>query len=171
MFPNMPTNANNVVLHRHGGLQPADSDGAPDQIVAPGGSRTNHYPNDQAAAPLWYHDHADQVTSYNVYAGLAGFMPNTDRLKPRTLCAIAPVEEIRLGILAVVGPDLGRTRSRYGLDYSASLNVGRRSTIATVSTLTVTRRLTRSTMYRGSPAPVAQSLGSLTMPLALSVLA
>ena len=82
MFPNMPTNANNVVLHRHGGLQPADSDGAPDQIVAPGGSRTNLYPNDQAAAPLWYHDHADQVTSYNVYAGLAGFMPNTDRLEP-----------------------------------------------------------------------------------------
>jgi len=83
-----PTNDNNVVLHRHGGLQPADSDGTPssdptlDQNVAPGGSRTNHYPNDQAAAPLWYHDHADKVTSFNVYAGLAGFMPNTDRLEP-----------------------------------------------------------------------------------------
>jgi len=77
-----PTNDNNVVMHRHGGLQPASSDGAPDQNVAPGGSRINHYPNDQAAAPLWYHDHADRVTSYNVYAGLAGFMPNTDRLEP-----------------------------------------------------------------------------------------
>ncbi len=84
MFPQfgVPTNANTVVLHRHGGLQPALSDGAPDQAVAPGQSRTNHYPNDQAAAPLWYHDHSDATTSYNVYAGLAGFMPNTDRLEP-----------------------------------------------------------------------------------------
>ena len=84
MFPTFgyPNNFNNVVLHRHGGLQPALSDGAPDQIVAPGASRTNHYPNDQAAAPLWYHDHADAITSFNVYAGLAGFMPNTDRLEP-----------------------------------------------------------------------------------------
>ncbi|MGZ4611913.1 MAG: multicopper oxidase family protein, partial [Kineosporiaceae bacterium] len=35
-----------------------------------------------AAAPLWYHDHADLATSYNVYEGLAGFMPNTDNLEP-----------------------------------------------------------------------------------------
>jgi spore coat protein A len=77
-----PINTNNVVLHRHGGLQPVLSDGAPDQVVAPGASRTNHYPNNQAAAPLWYHDHADRVTSFNVYAGLAGFMPNTDAIEP-----------------------------------------------------------------------------------------
>jgi len=78
MFPfGMPT-TNTTVLHRHGGLQAAKDDGTPDQNVAPGGSRTNVYPNDQAAAPLWYHDHADGVTSFNVYAGLAGFMPNTD---------------------------------------------------------------------------------------------
>jgi len=85
MFPQFgyPNNLNTVVLHRHGGLQAASSDGAPDQAVAPGESRTNRYPNDQAAAPLWYHDHADKVTSFNVYAGLAGFMPNTDRLEPR----------------------------------------------------------------------------------------
>ncbi len=74
---------NTVVLHRHGGLQPALSDGAPDQMVAPGGAtRTNDYPNNQAAAPIWYHDHADETTSFNVYAGLAGYMPNTDRLEP-----------------------------------------------------------------------------------------
>jgi spore coat protein A len=84
MFPQRgaPTNANNVVMHRHGGLQAAVDDGTPSQNVPPGGSRTNHYPNNQAAAPLWYHDHADQVTSYNVYAGLAAFMPNTDKLEP-----------------------------------------------------------------------------------------
>jgi spore coat protein A, manganese oxidase len=83
MFPfDQPNDDNAVVLHRHGGLQAAASDGAPGQEILPGGSRTNHYPNDQAAAPLWYHDHADHVTSYNVYEGLAGFMPNTDNLEP-----------------------------------------------------------------------------------------
>ena len=74
---------NTVVLHRHGGLQADSSDGTPDQMVAPGGgTRTNTYPNNQAAAPIWYHDHADGTTSFNVYAGLAGYMPNTDRLEP-----------------------------------------------------------------------------------------
>jgi spore coat protein A len=83
LFPfGYPNTANTVVLHRHGGLQPALSDGTPDQMVAPGGSRTNHYPNNQAAASLWYHDHAGLTTSFNVYAGLAGFMPNTDFLEP-----------------------------------------------------------------------------------------
>ncbi len=80
-FGGLPT-TNTVVLHRHGGLQAAKDDGVPDQIVTPGGSRTNYYPNDQAAAPLWYHDHVDMVTSYNVYAGLAGFIPNTDARQP-----------------------------------------------------------------------------------------
>ena len=77
------SNQNTTVLHRHGGLQPALSDGTPDQQVQPGGgTRTNSYPNNQAAAPLWYHDHADMTTSYMVYAGLAGYMPNTDTLEP-----------------------------------------------------------------------------------------
>ena len=84
LFPQwgmMPQNTS--VLHRHGGLQPALSDGAPDQQVAPGGgTRTNDYPNNQAAAPVWYHDHADGTTSYNVYAGLAGYSPVTDALEP-----------------------------------------------------------------------------------------
>jgi spore coat protein A len=84
IFPQFgyPNYSNGVVMHRHGGLQPALSDGTPDQLVAPGGTRTNHYPNNQAAAPLWYHDHADSTTSFNVYAGLAGFMPNTDTIEP-----------------------------------------------------------------------------------------
>jgi spore coat protein A len=83
MFPfDQPTDGNTVVMHRHGGLQQAESDGVPGQEVPPGASRTNHYPNSQAAAPLWYHDHADHVTSYRVYEGLAGFMPNTDNIEP-----------------------------------------------------------------------------------------
>jgi spore coat protein A len=82
MVPPAVALANSVVLPRHGGLQPALSDGVPGQNAAPGHSRTNHYPNDQAAAPLWYHDHTDMLTSFNVYGGLGGFMPNTDTLEP-----------------------------------------------------------------------------------------
>ncbi|MEV4111369.1 multicopper oxidase domain-containing protein [Nonomuraea sp. NPDC049695] len=83
IFPfDQPNNDNTLTLHRHGGLQPAESDGAPAPIgveVPPGGSQTQHYPNNQAAAPLWYHDHIDAQTSYHAYEGLAGFIPNTDR--------------------------------------------------------------------------------------------
>jgi len=84
LFPfDQPNNNNAVVMHRHGGIQTVASDGAPDQLIAPGTSRTNHYPNNQAAAPLWYHDHADLTTSYSVYEGLAGFMPNTDNIETK----------------------------------------------------------------------------------------
>ena len=83
MFPfDQPNDNNAVVMHRHGGLQAAADDGSPGQLIPPGNSRTNHYPDNQAAAPLWYHDHADLTTSYSVYEGLAGFMPNTDNLEP-----------------------------------------------------------------------------------------
>lgn len=86
IFPfDQPNNDNKLTLHRHGGLQSAASDGAPAPIgveVSPGGSQTQHYPNNQAAAPLWYHDHIDAQTSYHAYEGLAGFMPNTDLLEP-----------------------------------------------------------------------------------------
>jgi len=37
------------------------------------GSAVYRYRNDQAAATLWYHDHALGITRLNVYAGLAGF--------------------------------------------------------------------------------------------------
>lgn len=54
MFPfDQPNNNNAVVMHRHGGLQAAADDGSPGQLIPPGSSRTNHYPNNQAAAPLW----------------------------------------------------------------------------------------------------------------------
>jgi len=37
------------------------------------GMATFQYPNDQAAATLWYHDHTLGMTRVNVYAGPAGF--------------------------------------------------------------------------------------------------
>jgi spore coat protein A len=90
-----------MVVHLHGGVVPAASDGFPTDLVLPAastparrvtatdghhprpavadpaavvtsGSRTYEYPNDQRAAMLWYHDHRMDFTGPMVYRGLAG---------------------------------------------------------------------------------------------------
>ncbi len=60
------------VVHLHGGMTQAPSDGWTENIAAPGESTLDRYPNDQRAAMLWYHDHVMGVTRFDVYAGLAG---------------------------------------------------------------------------------------------------
>ena len=89
-----------TVVHLHGGVTPAESDGFPTDLIVPadfpadlpicgatpsisnllreGKSRPpdfkiHEFPNDQRAATLWYHDHAMGWTGRNVYMGLAGF--------------------------------------------------------------------------------------------------
>jgi spore coat protein A len=62
-----------AVIHLHGGHVPSDSDGQPDQSLAPGEAATYHYPNHQRAATLWYHDHVLGVTRLDVMMGLAGY--------------------------------------------------------------------------------------------------
>jgi len=69
-----------TVTHVHGAQVLPDSDGYPDAWVTSDGKTGSvtaanpcHYPNDQAATTLWYHDHALGITRLNVYAGLAGF--------------------------------------------------------------------------------------------------
>ena len=62
-----------TVVHLHGGMTPADSDGFATDMVAPGESRRYIYPNRQRASTLWYHDHAMDRTGENIYRGLAGF--------------------------------------------------------------------------------------------------
>jgi spore coat protein A len=68
-----PAPAVRTVPHLHGSRSPSDSDGLPEKWFTPGQSARYHYPNDQAAATLWYHDHAVGITRLNVYAGLSGF--------------------------------------------------------------------------------------------------
>jgi FtsP/CotA-like multicopper oxidase with cupredoxin domain len=74
--------------HLHGGEQPAEIDGSPDSWWTSDGAHRGHkyysfpgaaanaaiyrYPNEQEAAPLWFHDHTLGATRLNVYAGLAG---------------------------------------------------------------------------------------------------
>ncbi|MGB9144752.1 MAG: multicopper oxidase [Acidobacteriaceae bacterium] len=68
-----PAPAVRTVPHLHGSRTDSISDGLPENWFTPGQSVLFHYPNDQQAAPLWYHDHALGITRLNVYAGLSGF--------------------------------------------------------------------------------------------------
>jgi spore coat protein A len=70
---------NRTVAHLHGGFVLPEHDGYPDAWFTPHGkkgplfrSRASCYPNEQAAATLWYHDHCIGITRLNIYAGLAG---------------------------------------------------------------------------------------------------
>ena len=67
----MMTKSHNQV-HMHGARVPWTSDGFPESVFHSGEGRIFHYPNNQPAATLWYHDHAMDVTRLNVYAGLFG---------------------------------------------------------------------------------------------------
>ena len=68
-----------TVAHLHGAQVMPDSDGYPESWISPDGktgptytSGSCHYPNQQSAATLWYHDHAMGINRINIYAGMAG---------------------------------------------------------------------------------------------------
>jgi spore coat protein A len=62
-----------TVVHLHGGHVPPEVDGYPESTFQPGAPpETYVYPNNQQAAPVWFHDHALGITRLNVYMGLAG---------------------------------------------------------------------------------------------------
>jgi spore coat protein A len=76
-----PTPDVRTVVHLHGIKVPPEYDGYPTSWLTPGQSYTCYYPNDQAAATLFYHDHADGITRLNVYAGLVGFYLLRDEIE------------------------------------------------------------------------------------------
>jgi spore coat protein A, manganese oxidase len=61
-----------TVAHLHGAKAPPESDGYPEAWFLAGQSALYHYPNQQDAAMLWYHDHAMGITRLNIFAGLLG---------------------------------------------------------------------------------------------------
>jgi spore coat protein A, manganese oxidase len=75
-----PTPEVRTVVHLHGHKVLPDSDGYPEAWFTNGFAQTGpffetttyHYPNDQQATQLWYHDHALGATRLNNYAGLSG---------------------------------------------------------------------------------------------------
>jgi spore coat protein A, manganese oxidase len=70
-----------TVVHLHGGRVPPASDGWPEDAYAPGKSAAYHYPNQQEAALLWYHDHAMGINRLNICAGMAGLYVIRDSLE------------------------------------------------------------------------------------------
>ena len=44
-------------------------------------TKVYHYPNDQEATSLWYHDHSLGIVRLNVFSGLAGFYFIRDRFE------------------------------------------------------------------------------------------
>lgn len=63
-----------TAVHWHGLLAPAEADGGPQQMIAPGGTWRPRVRIDQPAATLWYHAHVHGRTARQVYNGLAGMI-------------------------------------------------------------------------------------------------
>ncbi|MFF9651608.1 O-aminophenol oxidase PhsA [Streptomyces sp. NPDC014622] len=61
-----------TVTHLHGAQTGGGNDGWADNAVGSGDAQLSEYPNDHHAAHWWYHDHAMNITRWNVYAGLVG---------------------------------------------------------------------------------------------------
>ena len=70
-----------TVVHLHGAKAPAESDGYPENWFVRGKSALCHYPNQQEAATLWYHDHALGINRLNVFAGLLGMFVVRDEFE------------------------------------------------------------------------------------------
>lgn len=77
-----PSPAVRTVPHLHGARADSRSDGLPENWYTRGHSVVYHYPNQQDAATLWYHDHAGGIERLNLYAGLAGFYFLRDDREP-----------------------------------------------------------------------------------------
>lgn len=74
-----------TVTHLHGSASLPQYDGYAGDFTAPGSVKNYHYPNWQTGRTLWYHDHNMHVTAQNVYSGLAGFYPLSDRFEQAQL--------------------------------------------------------------------------------------
>lgn len=61
-----------TVTHLHGAVTGGGNDGWAENAVATGDAQLSEYPNDHPATQWWYHDHAMNITRWNVYAGLVG---------------------------------------------------------------------------------------------------
>ena len=74
-----------TVTHLHGSASLPQYDGYANDFTAPGNVKNYRYPNWQAGRTLWYHDHKHHITAQNVYSGLAGFYPLTDKYEQAQL--------------------------------------------------------------------------------------
>lgn len=70
-----------TVTHLHGSASLPQYDGYANDFTVPGNVKNYKYPNWQTARTLWYHDHKHHITAQNVYSGLAGFYPLSDKFE------------------------------------------------------------------------------------------
>jgi spore coat protein A len=70
-----------TVVHVHGAKVPPESDGYPEAWYPPDHAAVHHYPNQQDATLLWYHDHAMGLERLNQYAGLFGLYVIRDEVE------------------------------------------------------------------------------------------
>jgi spore coat protein A len=70
-----------AIAHLHGAKVQSKDDGYPEDWFVPGKSKTCHYPLDQEATTLWYHDHAMGLNRLNTYAGLFGMLLIRDKVE------------------------------------------------------------------------------------------
>lgn len=61
-----------VLVYMLTGLAHSPFDGWSSDTIGAGQFKDYYYPNDQSARSLWYHDHADGITSGNCFKGLTG---------------------------------------------------------------------------------------------------
>jgi o-aminophenol oxidase len=94
--PDAATLTGYTVVHLHGAVTAAPSDGWTENIFAPGQHAVSDYPMDQRAALLWYHDHVMGVTRLTVYAGLAGLWIIRDRRERELGLPAGPPFEVPL---------------------------------------------------------------------------
>lgn len=59
-------------VHLHGSFTRAPWDGWTADLLQPGEFKDYYYPNTAGGRTLWYHDHAEGVTTLNAYAGQVG---------------------------------------------------------------------------------------------------
>ncbi|NEQ33328.1 MAG: multicopper oxidase domain-containing protein [Leptolyngbya sp. SIO4C5] len=71
-----------TVTHLHGMASLPQYDGYAEDLIPPDHFKDYIYPNDRAAT-IWYHDHAVEQTSRNVYKGLAGMYIVEDEYERR----------------------------------------------------------------------------------------
>ena len=68
-------------VHLHGNASLPQYDGYANDTTAPGEFKDYHYPNEQDARTLWYHDHGVHATAQNAYMGCAAFYISHDELE------------------------------------------------------------------------------------------
>lgn len=63
-----------TTVHWHGLLVPAEADGGPHQVIAPGARWTASFTVANPASTCWFHPHTHGSTGRQVVMGLAGLL-------------------------------------------------------------------------------------------------